>query len=74
MVDQLSHLLQKLPVAREVGTEGNLGVGGSEGSCWHLKDLTDNVNFGRQPSPTKFRHRARCDRCGQWQPSNANSS
>ena len=59
MVDQLrSFAAEVTRVAREVGTEGKLG-GQAEvpGVAGTWKDLTDSVNYGRQPHRPGAQHR-----------------
>ncbi len=69
MVDQLNAFASEVTrVAREVGTEGELG-GQAEvegvGGVW--KDLTDSREFhGRQPDGAGPQHRAGHHRRGQW--------
>ena len=70
MVDQLSAFADEVTrVAREVGTEGQLGgqadVPGVSGT-W--KDLTDNVNHGRQPHRPGPQHRPGHHRRGPGRP------
>jgi len=46
MLDQLSSFTQSNRVAREMGTEGKLGVQAEKGVAELRKDLTDSMSMG----------------------------
>ena len=71
MVDQLRSFASEVTrVAREVGTEGQLGVQAKvPGVAGTWKDLTESVNMmGSQPDRPGAQHRGRHHGRGQWRP------